>query len=60
MTQFNGVAEIDTAIEDTAYRLRTAQAVKQMMEQKQKQELSESKVIADKPGVPKPTKLKRR
>ena len=60
MTQLHGVAEIDTAIEETAYRLRTAQAVKQMMEQKQKQELSESKVIADKPGVPKPTKLKRR
>ncbi|MCR5143385.1 MAG: DUF3848 domain-containing protein [Ruminococcus sp.] len=60
MTQLHGVAEIDTAIEDTAYRLRTAQAVKQMMEQKQKQELTESKVIADKPGVPKPIKLKRR
>lgn len=56
MTQLHGVAEIDTAIEDTAYRLRTAQAVKQMMEQKQKQELSESKVIADKPGIPKPAK----
>ena len=56
MTQFNGVAEIDTAIEEAAYRLRTAQAVKRMMEQKQKTELSEDKVIADKPGLPKPAK----
>ena len=56
MTQFNGVAEIDTAIEEAAYRLRTAQAVKRMMEQKQKTELSEDKVIADKPGIPKPAK----
>jgi uncharacterized short protein YbdD (DUF466 family) len=60
MTQLHGVAEIDTAIEDTAYRLRMAQAVKQMMEQKQKQELSESKVIADKPGIPKLAKRTRR
>ena len=56
MTQFNGVAEIDTAIEETAYRLRTAQAVKRMMEQKQSSQLSEDKVIADKPGIPKPAK----
>ncbi len=56
MTQFNGVAEIDTAIEETAYRLRTAQAVKRMMEQKQSPQLSEDKVIADKPGIPKPAK----
>lgn len=35
MTQLNGVAEIDTAIEDTAYRLKSARAVKQIMEDKQ-------------------------
>ncbi len=56
MTQLNGVAEIDTAIEDTAYRLRSAKAVKQVMEQKQTQELSEKKPIAEKQAVTKPMK----
>lgn len=38
MTQLNGVAEIDTAIEDTAYRLKSAKAVKQVMEQRKAEE----------------------
>lgn len=38
MTQLNGVAEIDTAIEDTAYRLKSAKAVKQVMEQRNAEE----------------------
>ena len=60
MTQFNGVAEIDTAIEETAYRLRSAQAVKQIMEQKRAAELSAAKVAEDKPAPMKPTKRIRR
>ena len=59
MTQLNGVAEIDTAIEDTAYRLKSAKAVKQVMEQK-KAELPEVKPLADKPTTPKPMKHNRR
>ena len=51
MTQLNGVAEIDTAIEDTAYRLRSAKAVKEVMEQKNQ--------LSDKPAV-KPLKHSRR
>ena len=38
MTQLNGVAKIDTAIEDTAYRLKSAKAVKQVMEQRKAEE----------------------
>lgn len=38
ITQLNGVAEIDTAIEDTAYRLKSAKAVKQVMEQRKAEE----------------------
>lgn len=38
MTQLYGVAEIDTAIEDTAYRLKSAKAVKQVMEQRKAEE----------------------
>jgi hypothetical protein len=60
MTQFNGVAEIDTAIEETAYRLRSAQAVKQVMEQKRAAELSMPKVAEDKPAPIKPAKRTRR
>ncbi len=53
MTQLNGVAEIETAIEDTAYRLRSAKAVKQVMEQKQKPEQQEVKPVVVKPTKPK-------
>ena len=60
MTQFNGVAEIDTAIEETAYRLRSAQAVKQVMEQKMAAELPAAKVVVDKPAPIKPAKRTRR
>ncbi|MBQ2580030.1 MAG: DUF3848 domain-containing protein, partial [Ruminococcus sp.] len=60
MTQFNGVAEIDTAIEETAYRLRSAQAVKQVMEQKRAAELPTPKAAEDKPTPMKPTKRTRR
>ena len=60
MTQFNGVAEIDTAIEETAYRLRSAQAVKQVMEQKRAAELPAAKVVVDKPAPIKPAKRTRR
>ena len=60
MTQFNGVAEIDTAIEETAYRLRSAQAVKQVMEQKRAAELSAAKVVENKSAPIKPTKRTRR
>jgi hypothetical protein len=60
MTQFNGVAEIDTAIEETAYRLRSAQAVKQVMEQKRAAELPTPKAAEDKPAPIKPTKRTRR
>ena len=60
MTQFNGVADIDTAIEETAYRLRSAQAVKQIMEQKRAAELSAAKVVVDKPAPIKPAKRTRR
>ncbi len=60
MTQFNGVAEIDTAIEETAYRLRSAQAVKQVMEQKRAAELLTPKAAEDKPAPMKPTKRTRR
>ena len=60
MTQFNGVAEIDTAIEETAYRLRSAQAVKQVMEQKRAAELLTPKAEEDKPAPMKPTKRTRR
>ena len=38
MTQLNGVAEIDTAIEDVAYRLRMERAERQMEETKQAEE----------------------
>lgn len=58
MTQLNGVAEIDTAIEDTAYRLKSAKAVKQVMEQK-KAELPEVKPETEKPAI-KPKKHNRR
>ncbi len=58
MTQLNGVAEIDTAIEDTAYRLKSAKAVKQAMEQK-KSELPEIKPENAKPAI-KPKKYNRR
>lgn len=54
MTQLNGVAEIDTAIEDTAYRLKSAKTVKQVMEQKKEEEQ-----LADKPAY-KPIKQSRR
>ncbi len=60
MTQFNGVAEIDTAIEETAYRLRSAQAVKQVMEQRRGAELPEVNPEKREPAVPKPTKHSRR
>ena len=38
MTRLNGVAEIDTAIEDVAYRLRMERAERQMEETKQEEE----------------------
>ena len=60
MTQFNGVADIDTAIEETAYRLRSAQAVKQMMKQRRAAELPAAKVAEDKPAPIKPNKRTRR
>jgi hypothetical protein len=60
MTQFNGVAEIDTAIEETAYRLRSAQAVKQIMEQNRAAELPAAKVVENKSAPVKPTKRTRR
>ena len=60
MMQFNGVANIDTAIEETAYRLRSARAVKQVMEQKRTAEISAAKVAEDKPSLPKPAKRSRR
>ena len=60
MTQFNGVAEIDTAIEETAYRLRSAQAIKQVMEQRRAAELPEVNPEKRQPAVPKPTKHSRR
>ncbi len=60
MVQFNGVAEIDTAIEEAAYRLRSAQAVKQVMEQKRAAELPTPKAAEDKPAPMKPTKRTRR
>ena len=60
MTQFNGVAEIDTAIEETAYKLRFAQAVKQVIEQKRAAELSAAKVVVDNPAPIKPEKRTRR
>jgi hypothetical protein len=60
MTQFNGVAEIDTAIEEAAYRLRSAQAIKQVMEQRRAAELLTPKTAENKPAPIKPTKRTRR
>lgn len=60
MTQLNGVAEIDTAVEDMAYRLKSAKAVKQVMEQKKVAEIAPAVKTEDKPAQPKPTKRSRR
>ena len=59
MGQLHGFAEIDTAIDEVAYRLRTAKAEEKVQEQK-KAAITEKKPDTEKPAPQKTTKRKGR